>query len=45
LRDPRLRPLRRWRALTPGEIGAAGLPTRRYPSDHIALCAVFELHV
>ena len=42
-RDRRLRPLRRWRALTPAEIGPAGLPTARYPSDHVALCVVFEL--
>lgn len=42
-RSHRLRPLRRWRALTPAEIGPAGLPTARYPSDHVALCVVFEL--
>ncbi|KAK9844188.1 hypothetical protein WJX81_007520 [Elliptochloris bilobata] len=42
-RDARLAPVRRWRALTPGEIGLAGLPTSRYPSDHVALCVVFEL--
>ncbi|EIE22477.1 DNase I-like protein [Coccomyxa subellipsoidea C-169] len=42
-KDPRLRLLRRWRMPTEGDIGEQGLPCERYPSDHLALCAVFEL--
>lgn len=39
----RLRLLRRWRMPKEAEIGEAGLPCERYSSDHLALCAVFEL--
>ncbi|CAL8468539.1 g8079 [Coccomyxa elongata] len=42
-KDPRLRLVRRWRMPTEGEIGEKGLPCERYPSDHLALCAVFEV--
>ena len=42
-RDPRLRLLRRWRMPGEAEIGEAGLPCDAYPSDHLALCAVFQL--
>lgn len=28
---------------TEREIGDKGLPCERYPSDHLALCAVFEV--
>ena len=42
-RDPRLRLLRRWRMPGEAEIGPRGLPCERYPSDHLALCAVFGL--
>jgi endonuclease/exonuclease/phosphatase family metal-dependent hydrolase len=33
---------KRWRMLTPDEIGAGGLPCARYPSDHMALACEFE---
>ena len=42
-KDPQLRLLRRWRMPTEREIGDKGLPCERYPSDHLALCAVFEV--
>lgn len=42
-KDPRLRLVRQWRMPTEGEIGEKGLPCERYPSDHLALCAVFEV--
>jgi hypothetical protein len=29
--------------LTESEIGDGGLPCTGYPSDHLALCAVFEI--
>lgn len=29
--------------LTESEIGDSALPCESYPSDHIALCAVFEV--
>ncbi|GFH06560.1 endo/exonuclease/phosphatase domain-containing protein [Haematococcus lacustris] len=37
-----LQPVARWRMLTEQEIGPTGLPTLRYPSDHVALCADFQ---
>ena len=40
---PRLRLLRRWRMPTEEDIGEGGLPCEGYPSDHISLCAVFEI--
>ncbi len=42
-RDPRLRLLRRWRMPTEADIGESGLPCEGYPSDHLSLCAVFEI--
>jgi hypothetical protein len=42
-KDPQLRLLRRWRMPTEREIGDKGLPCECYPSDHLALCAVFEV--
>ena len=42
-KHPRLRLLRRWRMPTEEDIGEGGLPCEGYPSDHISLCAVFEI--
>ncbi|CAL5221334.1 g3509 [Coccomyxa viridis] len=42
-RDPRLRLLRRWRMPSEADIGESGLPCEGYPSDHLSLCAVFEI--
>lgn len=37
-----IKPLSRWRMVTEEEIGVNGLPCEAYPSDHIALCSVFQ---
>ena len=42
-RDPRIRMLRRWRMPTEADIGESGLPCECYPSDHLSLCAEFEI--
>lgn len=40
--DGKLRPTSRWRMLSEAEIGPAALPSCRYASDHVSVCADFE---
>jgi mRNA deadenylase 3'-5' endonuclease subunit Ccr4 len=35
-------PTSRWRMLSEAEIGPAGLPNTRYPSDHMAVACQFS---
>mmetsp|Transcript_7873 Transcript_7873/g.15341 ORF Transcript_7873/g.15341 Transcript_7873/m.15341 type:complete len:436 (-) Transcript_7873:124-1431(-) len=37
----KMTPVQRWKMLTEDEIGPEALPTKTYPSDHVALCCEF----